>query len=300
MMPFQSVSLRSLGRSARRRIVSAVLALVCVAGSVMASACGNEDVQVTGPRIRIGVKFDQPGLSVDDGGQFSGFDIDVARYVANKLGYSPSQIQFKEAPSAQREALLQNGSVNMVIGTYSITQDRKSVVDFAGPYFVAGQDLLIRKSDRSKITGPRSLAGRKVCSVSGSTSATTVKKYFPRSVQLMELSGYAECVTALVSGAVDAVTTDDIILATLASAKGDHSLMVVGHPFTKETYGIGVRKDSPHLVAKINEALREMIASGEWKRDLDAATKGTGFTPNKKWNPPTRMDAAVSDERVRF
>jgi glutamate transport system substrate-binding protein len=283
-----------------RRIVGAVVAVMTIAGSAVLSACGNEATQVTGPRIRIGIKFDQPGLSVDDGGKFSGFDVDVARYVANKLGYSPSQIQFKEAPSAQREALLQNGSVNMVIGTYSITDDRKSVIDFAGPYFVAGQDLLIRKSDRGKITGPKSLTGRKVCSVSGSTSAATVTRYFPKSVQLMQLSGYAECVTALVSGAVDAVTTDDIILATLASATGDNSLMVVGHPFTKETYGIGVRKDSPHLVAKINEALREMIKSGEWKRDLDRATKGTGFTPNKRWNPPTRMDAAVSDERVRF
>lgn len=140
-----------------------------------------------------------------------GFDVDVAKYVAKKLGYSEDQIIWKEAPSKQREAMIQNGDVDMILATYSITDERKKAVSFAGPYFVAGQDLLVRKDDNS-INGPEDLNGKRLCSVTGSTSAATVKEKFASEVQLMEQPGYAECATALFSGIVDAVTTDDIIL----------------------------------------------------------------------------------------
>lgn len=146
-----------------------------------------------------------------------GFDVDVAKYIAKKLGYSEDQIIWKEAPSKQREAMIQNGDVDMILATYSITDERKKAVSFAGPYFVAGQDLLVRKDDNS-INGPEDLNGKRLCSVTGSTSAATVKEKFASEVQLMEQPGYAECATALFSGIVDAVTTDDIILAGLASA----------------------------------------------------------------------------------
>ncbi len=112
---------------------------------------------------------------------------------------------------------MQNGDVDMILATYSITDERKKAVSFAGPYFVAGQDLLVRKDDNS-INGPEDLNGKRLCSVTGSTSAATVKEKFANEVQLMEQPGYAECATALFSGIVDAVTTDDIILAGLASA----------------------------------------------------------------------------------
>lgn len=290
---------RTVRRGFLHRLSTAFLALATLVGGLTLSACGNEATSATGPKIRIGIKFDQPGLSVNDGGHYSGFDIDVATYVARKLGYSPAQIEWKEAPSNQREALLQNGSVNMVIGTYSITADRKKIVDFAGPYFIAGQGILIRKDESRTIRGAKDLPGKRVCTASGSTPAAALRKYFP-TAQRMELSGYAECVTALESGTVDAVSTDDIILATLAAAKGDGNLRVVGKPFTKECYGIGVPKNSPHLVEKINQALREMVSSGVWRQDLDKAIRGTGYKPNSAWNPPTRMDAEESDERVRL
>ena len=125
-----------------RRAVAAFCACVCV---FAVSACGADE---TG-KIRIGIKFDQPGLGFKKNGTYVGFDVDVAKYVAKKLGYSEDQIVWKEAPSKQREAMLQNGDVDFIVATYSITDERKKVVSFAGPYFVAGQDLLVRKDETS-------------------------------------------------------------------------------------------------------------------------------------------------------
>lgn len=271
----------------------AVLTACAAMGSLTACGAGSAGSHGSDKKITIGIKFDQPGLGFKKGNTYTGFDVDVARYVAHDLGYSEDDIVWKEAPSKQRETLLQNGDVDMVVASYSISDKRKKVVDFAGPYFVAGQDLLVRTNDHS-ITGPRSLHNKNLCSVTGSTSAQNVKQQFAQSVQLMEQAGYAECVTALVSGTVDAITTDDIILAGLASAKGDGSVRVVGKPFTQERYGIGVKKRDTALVNKINAALKHMEADGSWSKALTKATQGTGYTPNPKFNPPTAFDAASS------
>ena len=262
-----------------RTACAAVCALACV---LSVSACGADD---EAGKIRIGIKFDQPGLGFKKSGTYVGFDVDVAKYIAKSLGYSEDQIIWKEAPSKQREAMLQNGDVDMILATYSITDDRKRVVSFAGPYFVAGQDLLIRK-DETGINGPQDLNGKRLCSVTGSTSAVTVKEQFASKVQLMEQPGYAECATALLSGIVDAVTTDDIILAGLASASRGR-LRVVGKPFTVERYGVSIKKGDTKLASQINNAITEMIQDGSWKRAIDDNTKGVAYTPNAKYNPPT-------------
>ena len=262
-----------------RTACAAVCALACV---LSVSACGADD---EAGKIRIGIKFDQPGLGFKKSGTYVGFDVDVAKYIAKSLGYSEDQIIWKEAPSKQREAMLQNGDVDMILATYSITDDRKRVVSFAGPYFVAGQDLLIRK-DETGINGPQDLNGKRLCSVTGSTSAVTVKEQFASKVQLMEQPGYAECATALLSGIVDAVTTDDIILAGLASASRGR-LRVVGKPFTVERYGVGIKKGDTKLASQINNAITEMIQDGSWKRAIDDNTKGVAYTPHAKYNPPT-------------
>ena len=260
-----------------RRAVAAFCACACV---FAVSACGADE---TG-KIRIGIKFDQPGLGFKKSGTYVGFDVDVAKYVAKKLGYSEDEIVWKESPSKQREAMLQNGDVDYIVASYSITDERKKVVDFAGPYFVAGQDLLVRKDDHS-INGPEDLNGKRLCSVTGSTSAATVKEKFASEVQLMEQPGYAECATALFSGIVDAVTTDDIILAGLASASRG-KLKVVGKPFTQEHYGVGIKKGDTALAKKINAAIAEMIKDGSWERAIADNTEGTSYTPNAEYNPP--------------
>ncbi len=128
--------------------------------------------------------------------------MDVAKYVAKELGHKEGDITFVQAPSAQRETLIKTGQVDMVVATYSITDKRKAEVSFAGPYFIAGQDLLVR-ADETAITGPETLAGKKLCSVKGSTSAQKVKDKYP-GVQLQEFGTYSECVAALVSKGVDA------------------------------------------------------------------------------------------------
>lgn len=264
-------------RCIARRALAALAAVAC---TMSLAACGADE----SGKIRIGIKFDQPGLGFKKSGTYVGFDVDVAKYVAKKLGYSEDEIVWKEAPSKQREAMLQNGDVDMILATYSITDERKNAVSFAGPYFVAGQDLLVRKDDHS-INGPEDLNGKRLCSVTGSTSAATVKEKFASEVQLMEQPGYAECATALFSGIVDAVTTDDIILAGLASASRG-KLRVVGKPFTQEYYGVGIKKGDTALAKKINAAITEMIKDGFWERAIADNTEGTSYTPNAEYNPP--------------
>ena len=264
----------------RRIARRALAALAAVACTMSLAACGADE----SGKIRIGIKFDQPGLGFKKSGTYVGFDVDVAKYVAKKLGYSEDEIVWKEAPSKQREAMLQNGDVDMILATYSITDERKNAVSFAGPYFVAGQDLLVRKDDHS-INGPEDLNGKRLCSVTGSTSAAIVKEKFASEVQLMEQPGYAECATALFSGIVDAVTTDDIILAGLASASRG-KLRVVGKPFTQEYYGVGIKKGDTALAKKINAAIAEMIKDGSWERAIADNTEGTSYTPNAEYNPP--------------
>lgn len=261
-----------------RRAVAALCACACV---FAVSACGADDAD---GKIRIGIKFDQPGLGFKKNGTYVGFDVDVAKYVAKKLGYSEDQIVWKEAPSKQREAMLQNGDVDYIVASYSITDERKKVVDFAGPYFVAGQDLLVRKDEKG-IDGPTDLNGKRLCSMTGTTSAVNVKEKFAKQTQLMEQPGMAECATALLSGIVDAATTDDIILAGLASASRGR-LRLVGKPFTQEYYGIGVKKGNTELKNKINSAITDMIQDGSWKCAIADNTKGVDYTPNDKYNPP--------------
>lgn len=268
-----------------RRTGLAVAAMAAV-GALTLTACGGGGAaSSSGDKIKIGIKFDQPGLGFKDGDNYKGFDVDVARYVAKELGYGEDKIEWISAPSANRENMLQNKQVDMIFATYSITDKRKETVSFAGPYFIAGQDLLV-KAD-STITGPEDLNGKNLCSVTGSTSAQKVKDQFASKVNLQELPGYAECVAQMAGGTIDAVTTDDIILAGLAAQdayKGKFKL--VGKPFSTEKYGVGIFKGE-NKCKEINAAIKKMIDSGEWEKALKANTEGTGYTPSKD-NPPAQ------------
>ena len=186
--------------------------MIAMALPLSATACGG-DGSTAGDKIVIGTKFDQPGLGVKNpDGSMSGFDVDVARYVAKELGYPEDKVEWKESPSAQRETLISNDQVKFIVATYSITDARKQKVDFAGPYLLTGQSLLV-KSDNTDIAGPESLQdNKKLCSVSGSTPAQRIKDKYP-GVQLQQYDTYSACVEALRNGAIDAVTTDEVILA---------------------------------------------------------------------------------------
>ncbi|APF41587.1 glutamate ABC transporter substrate-binding protein [Neomicrococcus aestuarii] len=273
-----------------RRTGLAVAAMAAV-GALTLTACGGGTTGASGSSdtIKIGIKFDQPGLGYKDGENYKGFDVDVARYVAKELGYAEDKIEWVSAPSANRENMLQNNQVDMIFATYSITDKRKETVAFAGPYFIAGQDLLVAAD--SDITGPEDLNGKNLCSVTGSTSAQKVKDNYADSVNLQELPGYAECVSTMAGGSIEAVTTDDIILAGLAAQdayKG--KFKVVGNPFSTEKYGVGLNKESDKCEA-INTAIQKMIDSGEWKTALESNTAGTGYKPSDE-NPP-KTDACA-------
>ncbi|MFC8798234.1 transporter substrate-binding domain-containing protein [Promicromonospora sp. NPDC057138] len=262
------------------------LALSACGGAEVGEPSGDDTAAGGGDTIRIGIKYDQPGLGLQEGDEFTGFDTDVARYVADKLGYSEDQIEWVETISANRETALQNGDVDMIFATYSINDERKELIDFAGPYFVAGQDLLVA-ADNTDIKGPEDLEGKNLCSVTGSTSAENIKKDYAEGVQLVERGGYAECATALASGAVDAVTTDDIILAGLAAAEQNAGkFKVVGAPFSEERYGVGLPDGSTDECEKINTAIGEMIEDGTWEELIAKNTEGTDYTPNADLNPP--------------
>src|SRR5699024_2617558 len=233
---------------------------------------GDEGGDGGGDSIRIGIKFDQPGLGYKDGDTFTGFDVDVATYIADQLGYSEDQIEWVESPSPQRETMLQNEQVDMIVATYSITDERDEVVDFAGPYFVAGQDLLIRSEDAGTITGPEDMNGQNLCSVAGSTSAARVKEEFAPETQLLEYNGYSECIGVLLSGQVDAVTTDDIILAGLAAADGSGELQVVGNTVSEENYGVGLPPDSD-LCQPVTDAINAMFEEAAGKSSSPATPR---------------------------
>jgi glutamate transport system substrate-binding protein len=268
------------------RKVSAASAAVLVL-ALTATACGGDDNKDSGSgssggsKIKVGIKFDQPGLGLKEpDGSYSGFDVDVATYVAKQLGYNANQIEWVETKSADRENALARGDVKFIAATYSINDERKQKVDFAGPYLLAHQDLLVKKD--SDITKATDLNGKKLCSVTGSTSAQNVHDTIAPKAQLREYSGYSECIAGLQSGAVDAVTTDDSILAGFAAQdkyKGQFKL--AGLKLSNENYGIGVKKGDTATTNKINAALTKMVSDGSWQKAVDA-----NFGPANYKNEP--------------
>ncbi|MFB8773136.1 glutamate ABC transporter substrate-binding protein [Streptomyces broussonetiae] len=269
-----------------RKVTAAAAAALVL--SLTATACGGDDGDDSstgsdsgGGKIKIGIKYDQPGLGLKEpDGSFSGFDVDVATYVAKELGYEADQIEFVETISADRENALSRGDVKFIAATYSINEERQQKVDFAGPYLLAHQDLLI-KAD-SDISEATDLNDKKLCSVTGSTSAQNVKNDFAPKAQLRERGTYSECIAALQSGAVDAVTTDDSILAGFAAQdQYEGQFKLAGLKLSNENYGIGVKKGDTETMNKINEALEKMVSDGAW----DTAVK-ENFGPADYKNEP--------------
>lgn len=258
-------------------VAALALAMTACGGGGSTAAASLVDKAKNDKKLTVGIKFDQPGLGLKlPDGTYAGFDVEVARYVAKELGVDASAVTFKEAQSAERENLISKGEVDYIVATYSITDARKEKVNFAGPYFVAHQDLLVR-ADNTDITGPESLtANKKLCSVKGSTPAQKVKDKFAKDVQLQEFGKYSDCVTALLNGSIDAVTTDDVILAGYA-AQSPGMLKLVGKGFSDENYGIGLKKDDTTGTSAVNAAITKMIADGSWKKALEATVGPSGY-----------------------
>lgn len=232
-------------------------------------------------KIRIGVKFDQPGIGYKEPGSSvpSGFDIEVAKIIAGQLGISSDGIEWVETVSQDREAFLRDGKVDIVVASYTITDERRELVGMAGPYYVTGQQLLVRSGDDS-ISGPKDVKGRKVCSATGSQSLTTIQKKYGATT--VPLPTYSKCVDRLLNGSVDAVTTDGAILRGFA-AQEPEKLAVVGKPFTTSDYGVGYRKNDRAMCEFIDTTLNDAFDDMEW----DLALLRTLFrTTNELPDPP--------------
>lgn len=253
--------------SGSRRIGAAVLVITLMGVLGGCSEAGFPDDSTmqrisNAQSVKIGIKHDQPLFGhLDDEGVPQGFDVEVARIIASELGVEEDGIDWVQAPSGSREGLLTAGEVDLVVATYSISDLRKEEVDFAGPYYVAGQSLLTRTDDAS-IASVVDLADKKVCSVQGSTSARTVKAMAPEA-NLVLYSDYSDCLGPLRDKRVDVVTTDDVILAGYA-AESDGEFRLVGGAFTSEPYGIGLAKGDVELRGWVNGVLDEAVDDGRW------------------------------------
>ena len=261
----------------RKTKLGAVAAALVLTGSLAACGGGSDDVEVADTSdldfpegstmaelseagsMTVGTKFDQPGfglLGLDDVPE--GFDVEVAKIIAGAMGIGEDDIEWTETPSDIREQVIEDGEVDMVVATYTINEERAQRITFAGPYYTAGQQLMVL-SDNDAISGPEDLADNadaKVCSVTGSTPSEQIREYLANDDQLVLFDIYDKCADALSNGQVDVVTTDNVILLGLAS-ESDGEFKLVGEQFTEEPYGIGIEKGDTEFCEFINTTLAD-------------------------------------------
>jgi glutamate transport system substrate-binding protein len=230
-------------------------------------------------KVIIGVKFDQPGIGFKGATdkEPKGFDPEMGKILAASLGIKPSAITWKETISDNREPFLQSGEVDLVIASYSITPDRRKVVGQAGPYYVTGQQLLVKKG--SPIKSVADIKGKEVCSVTGSTSLDNVEA---KGAKPRGFDTYSECVDQVLNGSVDSMTTDGAILLGYAAEHPDE-LEVVGKPFSEERYGIGYSKKYPEMCQWITDTVKKAEDDGTW---ADAFKATLGKSGVKTPTPP--------------
>jgi glutamate transport system substrate-binding protein len=220
--------------------------------------------------ITIGTKFDQPlfGL-VGPSGEPEGFDVEIGKIIAAELGISEDNIEWVETVSANREPFIENGQVDIVVATYTINDARKEVVSFAGPYYMAGQSILVL-ADNEDIESEDDLVGQPVCSVTGSTPAANLEAL---GAEVLLTDTYSNCLGPLRDGTVVAVSTDNVILAGLA-AQNEGEFKVVGTPFTEEPYGIGLALEDTEFRNWINDVLEASYEDGSYEEAWNS-TAGT-------------------------
>nr|BFE34556.1 glutamate ABC transporter substrate-binding protein [Actinomadura rugatobispora] len=252
-----------------------LLAALSAAAALLAGACGvanaGEESVADKDALVIGVNTDQPGLSSQEGGgAYAGFDVDVAREIARRLG---ATVAFRPVTSATRETRLRSGDVDLVVASYSITPQRKTLVAFAGPYYVAHQDILVRGSDAGAVKNVRDLEGRRLCHVRGSVSYPRVQEEKGVAVLPADADGYDHCLQRLSAGELDAVSTDDLILAGLAAkaakeGRGGPPLRIVNAPISDEPYGVGIARGDLDGCEAVNRAITGMYQDGTAARLL--------------------------------
>ena len=223
--------------------------------------------------ITIGVKFDVPpfGVKNPQTGDVEGFDVEMGKAVAAKLGVEP---KFIEAISDNRIPFLEDGTADLILSTMTINEERVGQIEFSDPYFIARGRVLVPED--SDITGVDDLAGKNVCTALGSTYEANLKEQAPEA-KLKLVDSYSECLELIQNGAVDAVSTDDVILTGMIIQ--DDTLKLVGDPLTQEPYGAGIKKDSPEMVEFVNGVFQELKDDGTWMKLYDS---GSASTPGSR------------------
>jgi ABC-type amino acid transport substrate-binding protein len=257
-----------------RRLVTRLVMLVLVA--VLATACGDsrsDDSVLDAKTLVVGVRPDLPGLGFKTAdGRFEGFDVDVARYVAGKLG---KDVRFTQVLAADRIPSLLEHKTDLVLATLSVTPDRKTQISYAGPYYLSYQDILVRSEDAG-VRSVRDLKGRRFCTVEGSDATQRLAAVEGMSAQLRPARDYNECMAKIKTREVDAITTNDVILAGLIKRAGP-GLRLVNAKFAEQRTGIGIRKGDPDGCEALNKAITQMYYDGTAARLIHKWFDGTGL-----------------------
>ncbi|ASA26611.1 glutamate ABC transporter substrate-binding protein [Paenibacillus donghaensis] len=271
-----------------------LLSVLMIAALFVLAGCGNNNNAANGNtpaaeggsdaiakikergKLLVGVKFDTKlfGLKDPASGEVQGFDIDMSKAIAKHILGDENAIELKEVTSKTRIPMLNNGEIDMVVATMTITEERKKEVDFSDVYFQAGQSLLVKKG--SPITGIDDVTkDTKILGSKGATSIKNIKEKVP-GVTVLEFDNYQDAFSALKAGQGEALTTDDAILYGMASQ--DPGYEVVGEPFTDEPYGIAIQKGNSDVVKAVNDTLAELKSSGDYDT---LYTKWIGKAPAK-------------------
>ena len=229
--------------------------------------------------ITVGVKFDVPPFGFKDtSGKVQGFDIDLAKAIADALGVKPKYI---EALSDNRIAFLKDGTADLILSTMTITAERDEEIDFSEPYFIAKGRILVKKDDTS-IKGVGDLAGKNVCTALGSTYEETLKKQAPKA-KLRLVDSYSECLELIQNGAVDAVSTDDVILTGMI-IQDDTLKLVDDKELTTEPYGVGIKQGDTAFKEFVDSVIATYKEDGSW---ATAYQKWVGQYTKEKQDPPS-------------
>jgi ABC-type amino acid transport substrate-binding protein len=252
-----------------------LLAVIVLLGGLVTAACGRAEGGVLGAgrTLVVGVRPDLPGLGLKrPDGTFEGFDVDVARYVVGQLG---KKAEFVSTLAAERIPILRSGRADLVLATLSVTPERKTQVAFAGPYFVSYQDILVRSEDAA-VKKVRDLKGRRFCAVRGSDAVDRLAAVDGMTARLVPAQDYDQCMSLLRTRAVDAITTNDVILAGLVRREGS-GVRLVNAQFSEQHTGIGIRRGDPDGCEALNRAITRMYQDGTAAKLVRKWFGGTGL-----------------------
>jgi glutamate transport system substrate-binding protein len=227
--------------------------------------------------ITIGVKFDVPpfGFKNPQTNEVEGFDVDMGRFIAEELGVEP---KFIEAISDNRIPFLERGTTDLILSTMTINAERDTEIDFSEPYYIARGRILVPMG--SDIKGLEDLAGKGVCTALGSTYEETIREDAPEA-DLKLVDTYSECLELLQNEAIDAISTDDVILTGMIIQ--DDTLEMVGDPLTTEPYGVGIKDGDKQLKGFVDGVLKKVEEDGRWE---DTYQKWVGRHIGRQEQPP--------------